>query len=384
MATNILSLPANLHDKIATFLVARDVISLSMTCRRLRRVLGPENKFLWFSKLCLPRLSASQQGDHWFTPFNTSRNWYGESARIIYSSGQRKRCSQCLAMDKQLMPNATCHEDFYEYYDSFRRSNAGIKDLPNLAQSVKHSVDERNHHKNVNRIVISKVEARAIIERNVGPYEIASVESERFAFRFKRGMKDYIDAGYHAITILAVVYEASYKRFHIIVPVERFRQFLEELLISETTRPFNAQANNEQPDGLGAGLFEICKDLYGKTENVEGVLKENQLIGLKVAICLQALFGGNDNQPTPLAGIPLKSYLKRWMGEWFEGSTWGEYFKTHEYRTVECTMCPRDIPVRERTYEEKKPQEDFPGRWIVAHFFEHHPHLLFANKMQDG
>ncbi|KAK6499115.1 hypothetical protein TWF481_011686 [Arthrobotrys musiformis] len=396
MATNILSLPPDVYDKISINLVAKDTLSLSRTCRCLRRAFGPGNKFLWFSKLCLPRLSANEDGDHYLTPFNTARDWYGDCVRIMNSPTQRKRCGWCLEADGPIASKFTvkyflhdreargkggwpiclqCHQDFYEYYDIFKRSHADILNMPKLAQSVKHSVDHYGMHKNVNKVVISKVEAKEIIERHVGPSETAPIGSERFAFRFKRGLKEYIDTAFQAVQIVVTEYHRMYKRFHFILPVSKFRQFLEEVLVAETVRPFKIQNTGEKADGVAIELFEICRELYGNTDDAEDISRRKLLVGMRASFFLKSLFGGTDERPTPIENISHKKYLRGWMAEWFESSPWAKFFETHNYQSVQCIICARDMPHENCVYEEKLGQE-FPGRWIVAHLFECHPRIL--------
>ncbi|KAF3113269.1 hypothetical protein TWF103_002434 [Orbilia oligospora] len=208
METNILSPPADVHDKIATNLVARDTLSLSLSCRRFRRTLGPTNKFLWFAKLCLPRLSTSENGDHRFTPFNTSRNWYTECVRIMNSCDQRDRCAWCLATGEGLMRKSrlryfihdkrtagktrwpiciSCCEEFYECYDSFKESHIKLPNLPQDARSVKHTSGATGLLQNINRIVIRKSEATSIMERHANSFKvICSENTDNFGGNLRR------------------------------------------------------------------------------------------------------------------------------------------------------------------------------------------------------
>ncbi|KAF3133745.1 hypothetical protein TWF569_010430 [Orbilia oligospora] len=342
METNILSPPADVHDKIATNLVARDTLSLSLSCRRFRRTLGPTNKFLWFAKLCLPRLSTSENGDHRFTPFNTSRNWYTECVRIMNSCDQRDRCAWCLATGEGLMRKSrlryfihdkrtagktrwpiciSCCEEFYECYDSFKESHIKLPNLPQDARSVKHTSGATGLLQNINRIVIRKSEATSIIERHANSSKVICSESRNFSSCFNSSMKKYIEAADISIESLVVGYDGFYKRFHFILSVGNFRRFVGEVLVAETIGSF-ARRNE---DGR---LTDLRK----------------ALIKIKAQDCLDVLFGANDDQPIPLAQISDRKYLRDWMEEWFKASAWGKHFKGHKYQHLKCSICAKDMP----------------------------------------
>ncbi|KAF3112038.1 hypothetical protein TWF102_005784 [Orbilia oligospora] len=340
METNILSPPADVHDKIATNLVARDTLSLSLSCRRFRRTLGPTNKFLWFAKLCLPRLSTSENGDHRFTPFNTSRNWYTECVRIMNSCDQRDRCAWCLATGEGLMRKSrlryfihdkrtagktrwpiciSCCEEFYECYDSFKESHIKLPNLPQDARSVKHTSGATGLLQNINRIVIRKSEATSIMERHANSFKVICSESRNFSSRFNSSMKNTL----------------------------KLQIFLLNLWWLDTTAFTSASISSFLSEILGDSLerlFEIFKHIYRNTDNFGGNLRRKALIKIKAQDCLDVLFGANDDQPIPLAQISDRKYLRDWMEEWFKASAWGKHFKGHKYQHLKCSICAKNMP----------------------------------------
>ncbi|KAF3287527.1 hypothetical protein TWF970_007247 [Orbilia oligospora] len=372
METNIISLPADAHDKIATNLVARDTLSLSLSCRRFRRTLGPTNKFLWFAKLCLPRLSASENGDHPFTPFNPSRNWV---RYFIHDkrTGGKTGWPICIS----------CYDEFYECYDSFQESHIKLPNLPRVARSVKHTSGATGLLQNINRIVIRKSEATSIIERHASSSKVICSESRDFSSRFNSSIQKYIKTADISIESLMVGYDGFYKRFHFIFSVENFRRFVGEVLVAETIGSFALRNEDEKADGFVTRLFEIFKHIYRNTDNFGDNLRRKALTKVKAQDCLDVLFGANDDQPTPLAQISDRKYLRDWMEEWFKASAWGKHFKGHKYQHLKCSICAKDMPTANCWYHGNL-AEDFPGRWIVAHFFEYHPQALKLNTRNDG
>ncbi|KAF3166395.1 hypothetical protein TWF225_009877 [Orbilia oligospora] len=382
METNILSLPADVHDNIATNLVARDTLSLSLSCRRFRRTLGPTNKFLWFAKLCLPRLSTSENGDHRFTPFNTSRNWYTECVRIMNSCDQRDRCAWCLATGEGLMRKSrvryfihdkrtagktgwpiciSCYEEFYECYDSFKESHIKLPNLPQVARSVKQTSGATGLFQNINRIVIRKSEATSIIERHASSSKVICSESRNFSSRFNSSMKKYIEAADISIESLVVGYDGFYKRFHFILSVEKFRRFVGEVLVAGAIGSFARRNEDEKAGGFVTRLFEIFKHIYRNTDNFGGNLRRKALIKVKAQDYLDVLFGANDDQSIPLAQIFDRKYLRDWMEEWFKASAWGRHFKGHKYQHLKCSICAKDMPTANCCYNGNL-GEEFPGR----------------------
>ncbi|KAF3192121.1 hypothetical protein TWF788_004308 [Orbilia oligospora] len=271
--------------------------------------------FLWFAKFCLPRLSTSENGDHRFTPFNTSRNWYAECVRILNSCDQRDRCAWCLAMGEDLMRKSRV--------TILKDSHIKLPNLPQATRSVKHTSGATGSLQNINRIVIKKIRGHFI---------------ERYTSSSK--------------VIYSELRDIS-SRFHFILSVEKFRRFVGEVLVAETIGSFALQNDNE---------------------NHESRLR------CRIA---STPYSASDEQPTPLAQISDRKYLRDWIEEWFKASAWGKHFKGHKYQQLKCSICAKDMPAANCWYNGNL-GEKVPGRWVVAHFFECHPQVLKLNTKDDG
>ncbi|KAF3089038.1 hypothetical protein TWF102_009755 [Orbilia oligospora] len=104
------TLPLDLHEKISSYLIPRDIGSLALSCKPLFHYLGPDNRLLWHHLLArgvaagpkgypagYPKLLEAHAASYKIFDNSGARDYWSEAC-CIFSGNKAWGCRLCLAI----------------------------------------------------------------------------------------------------------------------------------------------------------------------------------------------------------------------------------------------------------------------------------------------
>ncbi|KAF3182578.1 hypothetical protein TWF225_006482 [Orbilia oligospora] len=279
------TLPLELHERISSYLIPRDIGSLALSCKPLFHYLGPDNRLLWHHLLArgvaagpksypagYPKLLEAHAASYKVFDDSGARDYWSEAC-CIFSGNKAWGCRLCLAIsmrgsDREISHPTKkgvqvkkrycrgCAVDWFVQVRKFKSRYPEIKlpvtsTLPGFGTS---SYD----------VVAIWIAIRHIEDQSRGvPYEIARTPSNRFIASWVHQGRPRTEAIQldEAVNFIVGIYKREYKHIQIIISDKKLYAVLTNCLELETFCPDMAMAFCFEWSGFGAVVVEISKML---------------------------------------------------------------------------------------------------------------------------
>ncbi|KAF3171499.1 hypothetical protein TWF788_009718 [Orbilia oligospora] len=217
------TLPLELHEKISSYLIPRDIGSLALSCRPLFHYLGPDNRLLWHHLLArgaaagpksypagYPKLLEAHAISYKVFDESGARDYWSEAC-CIFSGDKAWGCRLCLAI-------------------SMRSSD----------REITHPA-KKGRFESSNRFIASWV--------HQGRPRTEAIQLDE------------------AVNFVVGIYKREYKHIQIIISDKKLYAVLTNCLELETFCPDIAEVFCFEQSGFGAVIFEISKMLGAGGDN---------------------------------------------------------------------------------------------------------------------
>ncbi|KAF3212389.1 hypothetical protein TWF106_005498 [Orbilia oligospora] len=285
------TLPLELHEKISSYLIPRDIGSLALSCRPLFHYLGPDNRLLWHHLLArgaaagpksypagYPKLLEAHAISYKVFDESGARDYWSEAC-CIFSGDKAWGCRLCLAIsmrssDREITHPAKkgvratkryCKRCAVDWFVQVRKFKSRYPEIKLPATSTLPGFGTSRYD-----VVAIWAAIRHIEDQIRGvPYEIARTPSNRFIASWVHQGRPRTEAIQldEAVNFVVGIYKREYKHIQIIISDKKLYAVLTNCLELETFCPDIAEVFCFEQSGFGAVIFEISKMLGAGGDN---------------------------------------------------------------------------------------------------------------------
>ncbi|KAK6343507.1 hypothetical protein TWF730_011097 [Orbilia blumenaviensis] len=432
---SFVSLPSEIHDEIATYLPAFDIGLLSMTCRTLRKRLGPSNQHLWYREI----LNAGENhatpqnllypdydgrlGSR-FRPFSPSIDYWAYVLKIL-AAGSQLACGRCLSGGDNYAygyydhDSTTCgYVSFGFVYSSLVKtycegcfeesfhptsSVSGIYPELHIPPNVQVWVGKPDYtirdsitkySKNPKSNYTRKSTVRRLIREQIGSVSDAKTQPSRFRVAWMIEMGKIADLLDQSIGAIVEEYTRSFKRFHPIIEPGRLDNCLWRFIVSDFrnigTRN-KSSSNIPLPEDTSDVIRSIGEYLEKIGRNPDAEDGCRLMAALRADEYLMRLFGARDGEPLDVVKIYHPEFLMDHMVDWGVGVTsWMSVFSaaflgssSTSIRDICCYWCLQADSKKQQVYKgvASKPTVVIPASSLIVHILQCHPDSLGKRPM---
>ncbi|KAK6523317.1 hypothetical protein TWF281_001296 [Arthrobotrys megalospora] len=321
MAT-ILTLPIELQEKIATYLLAADAAVLSLTCRSLTRRLGQNNQSFWYT-------AHRRSNPDTTKPLDPGEDYWAKAVRV-FSGLDKWFCRLCLKDITDLEPKVgVTYIDFWEFKLHYPEIPTTIPASP---LSQKYTELE---------IIPISTAVRLIESYHGTNYESAISPEARLRFKWVRARgEEEAELTHQTLMFMKGIYTEKYRHLHMVLhPDEYYNAFAKSLcyyiLLS---KPAKDKEHKTPPRSVAEKIMETA-ELF-KAGGDHSLLKQSQAAQFVDSLHTH-LFGGQDEF--------CLDYLVRYETEFLNTLSYGS-----------CGVFLQHMRYKQRSPERNR-GEVFPG-----------------------
>ncbi|EGX52614.1 hypothetical protein AOL_s00007g397 [Orbilia oligospora ATCC 24927] len=428
------TLPLELHEKISSYLIPRDIGSLALSCKPLFHYLGPDNRLLWHHLLArgaAAGLKSYPAGYHKllaeahaasYKVFDDSgaRDYWSEAC-CIFSGNMAEGCRLCLAIsmrgsDREIthptkkgvrVTKKYCKRCAVDWFVQVRKFKSRYPEIKLPVTSTLPGFGTSSHG-----VVAIWIAIRHIEDQSRGvPYEIARTPSNRFIASWVHQGRPRTEAIQldEAVKFVVEIYKREYKHIQIIISDKKLYAVFTNCLELENFCPSIAEVFCFEQSGFGAVIVEISKMLGAGDDNDSRKAAEELATNIAIERILSKMFCKPDDfHPERLSApncillaMEMSSALENKALSWLlkfsclysppykvnddeEGGDDGEYDGDDEKAV--CYWCLREAKggKRETNSSFKFMKDDLGGvnsiscDWIVTHVMTAHREMLWV------